>query len=106
MDGVFATLHVSFQHFGFVKLGHQDQSLRDPRTRKEDARTGVGMFAHPVIPLPEVLAVAPALLHVHVVKHNKVSHPDLVLALSLQKSLGVMMGFAVRHETVSVPGSF
>jgi hypothetical protein len=37
---------------------------------------GVGMLAPPVIPLPEVFAVAPTLLRVHVVKHNKVSHPE------------------------------
>lgn len=65
------------------------------------------MLAHPVIPLPEVFAVAPTFFRVHVVKHNKVSHPeDLVLAISQQKLLGGMMGFTVRPKTVSVPGSF
>lgn len=29
------------------------------------------MLAHPAIPLPEVFVVAPTLLRVHVVKHNK-----------------------------------
>lgn len=52
------------------------------------------MLAHPVIPLPEVFAVPPALLCVHVVKHNKVSHPeDVVLAISTPKIIRHGDGF-------------
>lgn len=44
--------------------------------KEGEFKGGVGMHAHPVVPLSEVFAVAPTLLCVHVVKYNKVSHPE------------------------------